>query len=113
AGVVGSYPDLLFHWNKNTVWNSSTDEEVVRPEALIRQFGSINENPEFWHKISPLSYLDEIVAPIQLHHAVDDPVVPVEFSHKLAEMLKMKRKDVELHTYSNSDHELTTEKSEN
>ncbi len=109
AGVVGTYTDLLFHWNKSTVWNSSTDQEVVRPDVLERQFGSINENPDFWNKISPHSYLKNVSVPVQLHHAVDDPIVPVEFSQKLNGMFEALNKDVELHTYSGSDHELISE----
>lgn len=106
AGVVGSYHDILFHWNKATVWNSSTDQAVVRPAQLEDQFGDINKNADFWNKISPLTYLDSVASPVQLLHSVDDPIVPVEFSYKLSGMLNMIGKDVELRTYPGQNHDL-------
>lgn len=109
AGVVGSYHDILFHWNKTTVWNSSSDQAVVRPAVLENQFGTINKNADFWNKISPLTYLDSITVPVQLLHSVDDPIVPVEFSQKLHGMLSEIGKDVELEKYPGQNHELVTD----
>ncbi len=106
SGVVGSYNDLLFHWNDSTVWKTSDNKEVVRPETLEKQFGSINENQKFWNKISPTAYLKNIKIPVQLHHAVKDPVVPVEFSKKLSSQLE-EYTYVELYEYQGDDHDLS------
>jgi dipeptidyl aminopeptidase/acylaminoacyl peptidase len=109
SGVVGTYTDLLYHWNSNTAWSSSQDEQIIRPDKLIAQYGSINTNPHFWQEISPLSYLNNINAPIQLHHTLHDHIVPAEFSQKLAGMLENKQKTVELYTYDTDDHDIKGE----
>ncbi len=106
SGVVGSYIDLLYHWNSNTAWNSHSDTEVVKPDKLITIYGDTQANPSFWHEISPTSYLHNISIPIQLHHAVEDRIVPAEFSQKLETMLEKENKQTELYLYSHANHDM-------
>lgn len=109
AGVVGSYSDILFHWNNQSAWKTSVDQKIAKPEHLQKQFGSINENSEFWNKISPVSYLDQVNIPLQLSHSVEDSIVPIEFSRKLKSNLE-KVTEVELYEYPGDDHELKNER---
>ncbi|HRN96242.1 MAG TPA: alpha/beta fold hydrolase [Candidatus Levybacteria bacterium] len=106
SGAVGSYADLLYHWNSNTVWNSSVDQNIVKPAQLVAQFGSFNDNPQFWSEISPTSYIHDISIPIQLHHSQYDQTVPAEFSQKLDRLLRQENKQSELYIYSHVNHDM-------
>lgn len=100
AGVVASYPDLINSWRRRT----------GRPgwrQSLIERYGSPQENPIFWRSISANSYLKDISGPLQLHHGTADSSVPVAFSEKLSEQMKVAKKTVDLYTYSGDDHNIS------
>lgn len=108
AGVVGSYSDLLNNWRRRDLakrtaphWSTSWRQK------LIDQYGTPEQNPEFWNSISANSYVKDISGPIQLHHAKDDSHVPFSFSDKLNAQLQEASKSVEFYTYEGDDHNLT------
>ena len=109
AGVLGSYPDLLNNWRRRR--NSPT---IPLPsgarrwrQQLVEEYGSPEENPDFWNSISANSFLDEISGPIQLHHGNLDPSVPIEFSKKLKAQLEESGRMVEFYEYQGDDHNLS------
>ncbi len=112
AGVVASYPDLLTNWRRPTA-GSEQNPSPTAPAGrrgwrnLVQEFGSPQENAQFWQSISATSYLSELSGPIQLHHGTADVSVPVAFSEKLADLLKPLRADSELFIYAGDDHNLS------
>ena len=109
AGVVGSYPDLLNNWRRK----SSTPPPGIPSnrrrwrEELTEQYGSPEQNPEFWNSISANTYLTDISGPIQLHHGTSDASVPIEFSQKLESQLTDAGKESELYIYQGDNHNLS------
>jgi uncharacterized protein len=113
AGVVASYPDLLSKWRRgNTAANSTPSPFPTNSsrggwrQGFIEQYGTPEENPEFWNSISANSYLSEISGPLQLHHGTADHSVPHEFSETLAEQMKKVGKEVELYIYPGDEHDI-------
>src|SRR5205814_1073917 len=82
---------------------------VFKPD--YRGFGSSQGTPDknkaFWDSSSPMAYLADITAPIQIHHGTADVEVPLQFSQTLASDLKAAGKPVELYTYAGSDHNIS------
>jgi fermentation-respiration switch protein FrsA (DUF1100 family) len=110
AGVVGSYPDLLTRWRRN-----SSTTPVATPSGFrgwrsswTILYGSPEENPEFWNGVSANSYLRELSGPIQLHHGTADYSVPLELSEILAEQIEVTGGLVEFYTYEDDNHNLST-----
>ena len=68
---------------------------------------SFDENPEFWAAIDPVTYLDDLSGPVQIHHATGDQSVPVEFSEKLYERLQKAGQPAELYTYQGDNHNIS------
>jgi dipeptidyl aminopeptidase/acylaminoacyl peptidase len=106
AGVVASYPDLFAHWTRPTGTPDSS-RSGGRRSGFEELYGTPDENPEFWASISANSYLDELSAPIQLHHGTADETVPIEFSNTLLEQILAVGRTGELFTYEGDDHNLS------
>ena len=109
AGVVGSYPDMLTRWRRSagpTPTPASTGGRRWRSDLVV-QFGSPEENPDFWNGISANSYLEDISGPIQLHHGTADTSVPLEFSEILYQQMLDAGKTVEYYVYEGDDHNIS------
>lgn len=109
AGVVGSYPDLINNWRRSNFSPQPLPSGARRwRQLLTEQFGTPEQNPNFWNSISANSYLADISGPIQLHHGTADASVPVAFSEKLDQQLKSVGKTSEIYTYPGDDHNIGT-----
>ena len=108
AGVVGSYDDLLNNWRRGSPTPSPFPSGARRwRQALVEQYGTPENNPDFWASISATSYLADVSGPIQLHHGTSDSSVPIMFSEKLFDRLKSSGKEVEYYSYAGDDHNLS------
>ncbi len=110
AGVVGSYPDMLNNWKH--VGPTPTPHPTVPADhgwrsGWVQQYGTPEQNPEFWGSISANSYLADLSGPLQLHHDISDSEVPVQFSETLAKEIQAAGGTTELYTYPGDDHNLT------
>lgn len=109
AGVVGSYADLLNNWRRRNATPPPGIPTGARRwrQELVTQYGSPEENPDFWNSISATSFVADISGPLQLHHGTADQSVPVAFSESLKTLMENTGKQVELFTYSGDDHNLS------
>lgn len=108
AGVVASYPDLLYNWRRGpTASPDSTPRPGSWRSSFVDTYGSPEENPEFWNSISANSYLAEISGPIQLHHGTADTDVPVAFSETLFYQMLAAEQYVELYKYDGDNHNIS------
>lgn len=112
GGVVASYPDLLARWRRGPAGTTPTPFPTTSNRGgwrrgLTEQFGTPEENPEFWNSISSNSYLEDISGPIQLHHGGADSSVPYEFSEILDRQMKEAGKTSEVYIYPGDDHDIT------
>jgi dipeptidyl aminopeptidase/acylaminoacyl peptidase len=113
AGVIGSYQDLIERWRRrNAPPPGGNDAFPATParrwrQTLMEQYGTPEENPEFWASISANSYLSDLSGPVQLHHGTADTSVPIEFSDKLNEEIKAVGVPVEYFTYPGDNHNIS------
>jgi dipeptidyl aminopeptidase/acylaminoacyl peptidase len=109
AGVVGSYPDLINRWRRRSgsAPTPSTSGGRRWRQAWIEDYGTPEENPDFWNGVSSNSYLADLSGPIQLHHGTADESVPMEFSEILYAQLLEAGKTAELYTYEGDNHNLS------
>jgi len=61
---------------------------------------------QYWHDISPVNYLSDISAPVQIHAGASDNQVPPRWSAALAAQLKTLGKRAELFEYPGQGHSL-------
>jgi len=101
AGVVGSYEDMIETYNEKISFLRNNNN------PLIKEYGLPSDNPEFWKKIDPYFYLEDITAPIELHHGTADPSVPIELSRSLKVELEKLNKPVEYYEYAGDNHNIS------
>lgn len=101
AGVVGSYEDMLETYNDKIPFLEDADHELIRKNGLP------SEDPDFWNKLDPYSYLNDISTPVQLHHGTEDESVPIELSISLRNSLEELDKPVEYYEYPGDDHNIS------
>ncbi|TMC48126.1 MAG: alpha/beta fold hydrolase, partial [Chloroflexi bacterium] len=106
AGVTATYKDLLENWHPPAADRPPPSFGGGARQKFLSQFGTPEQNPRFWDSISPMAYLADITAPIQLHHGTGDVEVPLQFSQTLAKDLQAAAKPVELYTYAGADHNI-------
>ncbi|HLB46459.1 MAG TPA: alpha/beta fold hydrolase [Anaerolineales bacterium] len=112
AGVVASYPDLIYRWRRGSTPDPSITATPFpgrrwRTE-LIETYGPPEENPEFWNSISANAFLTDLSGPLQLHHGTADTSVPLEFSETLYQQGLAAGQTVEFYSYAGADHNLAS-----
>jgi fermentation-respiration switch protein FrsA (DUF1100 family) len=108
AGVVGSYPDMLESWTRRNRTPASIPQRSRRwRQVLVEDYGSPEENPEFWASISANNFLNDLSGPIQLHHGTNDGDVPLLFSELLYNETLTAGKVAEFYIYQGDDHNLS------
>ena len=108
AGVVASYPDLMSRWRRPVPTSVPTSARRWR-DAFMNQYGTPEQNPDFWASISPASYLADLSGPLQLHHGTADESVPHEFSANLYQQAQDAQvpMTVAYYEYSGDNHNLS------
>lgn len=114
AGVVASYADMMSKWRRPQSERPTPPPNEEVPErarrwrqTLVEKYGQPDENPTFWNAISPISYVNEISGPVQIHHGTADTSVPLVFSDSLADALKAQAKPYEYFIYQGDNHNLS------
>ncbi len=109
AGVVGTYPDLLYNWRRSSGFVAPTPRPGTRRwrEYWVELYGTPEENPQFWNSVSANSFLSDLSGPLQLHHGTADDTVPLEFSQTLYDQVLSAGGEVELYTYDGDNHNLS------
>ena len=108
AGVVASYPDLLYNWpRRGTFTPSPSSRGRGWREPWLSLFGTPDQNPGFWDAVSATSYLRDLSGPLQLHHGTADEDVPLTFSVRLAEIAREAGQVADLYVYEGDNHNLS------
>ena len=58
-----------------------------------------------YRNISPIEYVGDVSAPVQIHHGTADTAVPISFSEKMYQTFKQNKKTVEYFVYPGEKHE--------
>jgi dipeptidyl aminopeptidase/acylaminoacyl peptidase len=82
--------DERVNYERNAYWTNSQDE-LETPEQDLQ-------------RISPIYHLEDIQAPLSIHHGLGDTVIPAEWSTDLCDRMKAIEKDVECFDYPGQSH---------
>jgi uncharacterized protein len=117
AGVVGSYPDMMFNWgNRAPTAGPPPPPPGGTPgpgqtqswrNRMLQEFGTPEENPGMWASVSANTYLKDLTAPVQLHHGTADTSVPLRMTQTLDRQIREAGGSSELYLYPGDDHNLS------
>lgn len=108
AGVVASYPEMLYNWRRSASFTPSPSSRGVGWRVgWLETYGAPEQNPEFWSSVSANSYLADLSGPLQLHHGTNDEDVPADFSIRLAEQARAAGQSAELYLYEGDNHNIS------
>ena len=108
AGVVASYPDLIYNWRRTGNFTPSPSSRGRGWRTRwIESYGTPEENPDFWAAVSSNTYVADLSGPLQLHHGTNDEDVPLAFSIRLAEEVRAVGGIADLYTYEGDNHNIS------
>jgi len=108
AGTVAPLAEQLSMWGGGTSRGAhSPGATSTGSSDLAEQYGTPEENPDFWASLSANSYLGDLSGPLQLHHGTADAEVPLSFSQGLYDQVIQAGQTAELYTYPGSDHNIS------
>jgi uncharacterized protein len=113
AGAVYSYEDFSTYGISDNTYRppptlESQDAEDVprRSRVLFDIYGPPDLEQPYWQAVSLTENLSYLNAPLQIHHAADDPVVDIAYSYGLAEQLQLQNKAYEFFIYEGGGHNI-------
>ena len=119
GGSYGGYMVLAGVAMQPTLWAAGVD--IVGISSLVtflentsgyrrayreREYGFLDRHREFLEKASPITYLDDMVAPLFVIHGANDPRVPLSEAEQIKAALDGKGVDCELRVYHDEGHGL-------
>ncbi len=109
AGTVFTYQDFVDYGISDSSYQPPDESSPNRQQRqdLFDTYGRFNSDSDFWNEVSPINYLADINASIQLHHAVNDPVATVEYSRNVKRYLDQNGVLTELYEYAQGGHNIS------
>ncbi|BCX04409.1 MAG: peptidase [Candidatus Roseilinea sp.] len=94
------------------LYGSMSGDERLNVDRIKRVFRGVPSMPEddvpldLWDDISPITYLRDLKAAVEIHHGERDPQVPVAWSRDLHAQLSVLGKAAMLYEYPDAGHSL-------
>lgn len=109
GGAGFSYTDLLtYRISDNSYRPPMQNTETQNKRRLLNEtHGTFNADSEFWKQVPATNYLTGVTGAIQLHHAVDDATVNVEYSRNLNNILEKTLIPHEFYEYTSGGHNIS------
>jgi dipeptidyl aminopeptidase/acylaminoacyl peptidase len=87
--------------NFHTLWEKTPPQNRLYMRDLV---GDPQENPELYDRMSPLTYLHQVRAPLLVLQGENDPRVPASEAHQVVDFLQQHGKVVSSHFYPGEGH---------
>lgn len=106
AGAVYTYTDLKEYGIQDSsyVAPAPSSATISKRQKLIQTVGEVSAENVFWKQVAATNYLKDIKTAINIHHAVDDPVVKIEYSRNLDKILEDNKVSHTLFEYPSGGH---------
>jgi uncharacterized protein len=96
------------------LYGAMSGDEQKNFERILNVFSDgqrgleeLSASVEVFQRVSPINFLEEIEAAVSIHHGVNDPEVPLDWSLDLCDRLELLGKTVECFLYEGQAHTFT------
>ncbi len=109
AGAGYTYQDLLEYRISDQSYRppSQTANRSRKRELLRKTYGDFSTASTFWRQVAVTDYLPELRGALEIHHAIDDAVVSVEYSRNLTKLLDKTSVVHALYEYPSGGHNIS------
>lgn len=109
AGAVYSYEDFIAFGIDDNSYRPPVDNSArqQKRQQMRDTYGDFDSQSWFWQQVAATNYLEGVVGSIQIHHAVNDDVVSIEYSRNLVNILKNSTIEHELFEYQSGGHNIS------
>ena len=109
AGAGYTYTDLTQYMIEDNSYRPppANSERARKRRELRETYGNFDANNWFWKLVPATNYLSDIKGSVQIHHALDDNVVSIEYSRNLSDLLDKTSIIHELNEYPSGGHNMT------
>ncbi len=110
AGAVYSYDDFAeYGIDDNTYRPPATPQATEQPrrsQQIFDAYGRPDSGHPYWLAVSLTENIGFLESPLQIHHAVDDTVVRIDYSYGLVAALQEMDMEYEFYIYESGGHNL-------
>ena len=109
AGAGYTYTDLQTYRISDVSYRSVISEasRSGNRREIFAVHGQFSSESLFWKEVVATNYLSDLKGAIEIHHAVDDSVVSIEYSRNLMKLLDVTSVPHQLYEYSNGGHNIS------
>lgn len=109
AGAGYTYQDLIDYKLNDQSYRPPNSDTIPRKkrDELFAQYGQFDPNSEFWKQVPATNYLSDLKGAIEIHHAVDDTVVSIEYSRNLMKLMDSTDIPHQLFEYPSGGHNIS------
>lgn len=110
AGAVYTYEDQRKYGISDTSYRppvlTPVPSRTIPRQQLYQLVGTPSASSVFWSRVAPTNYLSDLKGAIEIHHAVDDPVVNIGYSRDLIALLDKTSVPHEFYEYETGGHNI-------
>ena len=108
AGAGYTYEDLSAYRIQDLSYRPGVRQGGQQNRARLRDvYGDFTDTSPFWRKVAVTQYLADLKGALEIHHAVDDPVVSIEYSRNLMKLLDRTSVRHALYEYPSGGHNIS------
>jgi uncharacterized protein len=85
-------------------WNASGSTGSNQAVEFSERYGTPEESPEIYARMSAGNYLDRVEVPVLIHHGDADTSTPIEWAYDIEAGLQEAGKDVQMYVYEGGGH---------
>jgi uncharacterized protein len=110
GGAGFTYTDLIKYGISDASYQPQPlTSNNMRRQKMVALHGQPNPENPFWREVIPTNYLNDFKGSIELHHAIDDQTVNIEYSRELNKILDQTKVPHQLFEYSSGGHNISGE----
>lgn len=109
AGAGYTYQDLQEYGLHDASYQPTQSSPSGRQtrQRLRESLGEISPDNPLWSPLIPTNYLNDISGAIELHHAINDETVSIEYSRNLNQLLNNTKIPHQFYEYASGGHNLS------
>ena len=106
SGAVYTYTDMREYQIQDSSYEPGQNPNRGKRDELYKAVGEVSGDNEFWSMVAPSNFVGDLQGKVEIHHAINDPVVSIRYSRNLKQIMSQAGTRYELFEYSLGGHDI-------